>query len=425
MLGAFFGPAYRDWWLSYARNPKQLPLYQNHWLVRESAARAFARGLVNPVFIGPEEPIEIDGPYALLGDHSRTGIMTVDARFIGTHARLSRSMRFVEIARRIAPEILAGQLPVSPMNRAGETRRGAEHPAPALTSTSPLTYLAGLATRALLLTWLLLPSRARAAAYRTLKRLGEMIYPVPDPTLQVRRLPFGLYLKYANDADMANNEFNALRLVHQYTSIPAPKPLDLIPHHSNSLFLMTRVPGVPLWRCQDYLSDAELDAIAAQLTDYLAQLRAIPRKHFQNANPDAVISNTLGGPCRDHRIRSGDPVGPFRDEAAFSRCLRFPDDPARRGHEIVFTHADLNPRNILVDEVVLPGGGTGWRVTGLVDWETAGYYPEYWDYTKALFEGFRWTARYRALVKRVFAELGDYERELDVERRSWESGDGV
>ncbi|SPQ24568.1 0c704a95-11e6-4036-93cf-00d274128476 [Thermothielavioides terrestris] len=336
MLGAFFGPAYRDWWLSYARNPKQLPLYQNHWLVRESAARAFARGLVrldrrqpsmiefevNPVFIGPEEPIEIDGPYALLGDHSRTGIMTVDARFIGTHARLSRSMRFVEIARRIAPEILA-------------------------------------ATRALLLTWLLLPSRARAAAYRTLKRLGEMIYPVPDPTLQVRRLPFGLYLKYANDADMANNEFNALRLVHQYTSIPAPKPLDLIPHHSNSLFLMTRVPGVPLWRCQDYLSDAELDAIAAQLTDYLAQLRAIPRKHFQNANPDAVISNTLGGPCRDHRIRSGDPVGPFRDEAAFSRCLRFPDDPARRGHEIVFTHADLNPRNILVDEVVLPGGGPG------------------------------------------------------------------
>ena len=46
MLGAFFGPPYRDWWLSYAKDPKRVLPYSNHWLVRRSAAQAVAQGLV-------------------------------------------------------------------------------------------------------------------------------------------------------------------------------------------------------------------------------------------------------------------------------------------------------------------------------------------------------------------------------------------
>jgi len=46
MLGAFFGPPYRDWWLSYVRNPEFVPPHSNHWLVRKSAAMALARGSV-------------------------------------------------------------------------------------------------------------------------------------------------------------------------------------------------------------------------------------------------------------------------------------------------------------------------------------------------------------------------------------------
>jgi hypothetical protein len=46
MLGVFFSPPYRDWWLSYASNPGRMPHCQNHWLVQKSAARAFAQGYV-------------------------------------------------------------------------------------------------------------------------------------------------------------------------------------------------------------------------------------------------------------------------------------------------------------------------------------------------------------------------------------------
>jgi hypothetical protein len=46
MLGAFFTPTYRDWWLAYAQIPGDMSPYHNHWLVCRSAANAFAQGVV-------------------------------------------------------------------------------------------------------------------------------------------------------------------------------------------------------------------------------------------------------------------------------------------------------------------------------------------------------------------------------------------
>ncbi|KAF2013356.1 hypothetical protein BU24DRAFT_349865 [Aaosphaeria arxii CBS 175.79] len=48
---------------------------------------------------------------------------------------------------------------------------------------------------------------------------------------------------------------------------------------------------------------------------------------------------------------------------------------------IVFTHADLHPRNIIVSSGPSP------RVVAIVDWHQAGWYPSSWEYCKA-----RWTA---------------------------------
>jgi aminoglycoside phosphotransferase len=73
-------------------------------------------------------------------------------------------------------------------------------------------------------------------------------------------------------------------------------------------------------------------------------------------------------------------------------------------HNIVFTHGDLNLRNILVDDAG--------RITGIVDWESARWFPEYWEYTKAHF-GVRDTIRWLAdVIDRVFLS---YREELHVE----------
>lgn len=43
-------------------------------------------------------------------------------------------------------------------------------------------------------------------------------------------------------------------------------------------------------------------------------------------------------------------------------------------YAIVFTHGDFYPRNIMVKDG---------HVKAIIDWEMAGWYPEYWEFAKA------------------------------------------
>lgn len=79
-----------------------------------------------------------------------------------------------------------------------------------------------------------------------------------------------------------------------------------------------------------------------------------------------------------------------------------------RQYRSVFTHADLNPRNILIDHG---------RLSGIVDWECAGFYPEYWEFTR-LFYGAQPSPEIQSIIHGAFA--GDtYEEELEAERLLW------
>ncbi|KAF5121146.1 hypothetical protein E5D57_013482 [Metarhizium anisopliae] len=54
----------------------------------------------------------------------------------------------------------------------------------------------------------------------------------------------------------------------------------------------------------------------------------------------------------------------------------------RADHDLVPTHADLHPRNIMVDWDTEEGDNL--HITAIIDWELAGWYPEYWEFVKAL-----------------------------------------
>ena len=45
-------------------------------------------------------------------------------------------------------------------------------------------------------------------------------------------------------------------------------------------------------------------------------------------------------------------------------------------HQIVFTHGDLRLQNVMVEDG---------NVNGILDWEFSGWYPEYWEFSKALY----------------------------------------
>lgn len=68
-----------------------------------------------------------------------------------------------------------------------------------------------------------------------------------------------------------------------------------------------------------------------------------------------------------------------------------------------FTHADLAFRNIMVKDG---------RITGIFDWELAGWFPYYWEYANAWFS-FWDTPDWRPIINEF---LDPYPDELEMEK---------
>ncbi|CAJ2508896.1 Uu.00g139220.m01.CDS01 [Anthostomella pinea] len=225
-----------------------------------------------------------------------------------------------------------------------------------------------------------------------------------------------MYLKAIDRHDSLLNEYGTLDLVRSHTIVPVPRPIDLVSDTTGSYLLTSRLPGKPLGLCIDIMIDEQMSILVKDLVCCLKQLRSIPK----TVSPEFEITDTLGNACHDARVNAaneydperGDFIGPFATKKDFNDVLRayhLPEVVHREGHRIVLRHGDLNMRNILIENG---------RFSGIVDWEMSGWYPEYWDYTKAHFiTKYKW--RWLKAVDEVFAELGDYSTELEIERKLW------
>ncbi|KAK0483044.1 kinase-like protein [Armillaria luteobubalina] len=308
--------------------------------------------------------------------------------------------------------------------------------------------------------WLCFPKSIRASMYI---RLG-MWYSVQEWSIQ--RLPFGLILKHTQDRPL-EIEANNIKFVEENTTIPVPRILDVLPdipkgNRLEGLILMTEVKGVTLgqWLFSrstyppefHYYSDLifgpahlhgghsvkelseliasfdkpvlDLSDSALLITDLrkaLTELRALPPP------PSGEVSGLHGSPFV--QIRCGDRclVQPLKSIRAFHDMLlgnvscvsRMPrllqmaapvyDEP----HKLCFSHCDLNKTNILVTK--------DGRLAAIIDWEAAGWFPEYWEYTSQVMQN----ADIESLAKfwdavGVF-EHGCYEKELELEYALWRS----
>ncbi|GAW00385.1 kinase-like protein [Lentinula edodes] len=248
---------------------------------------------------------------------------------------------------------------------------------------------------------------------------------------KVWSITFGrfVFVKILGIGDDATVEVATMKFVLQHTNIPVPRVFVVLRYRGRHHIFMTRIAGKELSRRQwkAYSQDSR-DHILAQLRNYISQLREIvPPPHSP-----PFICNVLGGPIMDHRLCVDRPYGPYCDEEQmnlqrrqgftverFAEIFNIPEEfvglikhAHDLRHPVVFTHNDIAMRNIMV---------SGDRVTGLIDWECAGWLPAHWEYVKANWTEFiaeEWIDDLRKFIPPY--DLENEADELIGWSRSWE-----
>ncbi|WEW60294.1 hypothetical protein PRK78_005779 [Emydomyces testavorans] len=178
------------------------------------------------------------------------------------------------------------------------------------------------------------------------------------------------------------------------TTIPVPEvfacysygPIDRDVDDYGSLFdtyiFMSFVEGQTLDTVWESYDEATKHRVADQLKECLHDLR--------NISGGTYIGSVDQGPVTDQILANSLNKGPFDSEEAFNNAIidTYQANAPKRHirtfltgmlslskHRIVFTHGDLRLQNIMVQDG---------RITGIVDWEFSGWYPEYWEFSRAL-----------------------------------------
>ncbi|KAI1415541.1 kinase-like protein [Hypoxylon sp. FL1857] len=240
-------------------------------------------------------------------------------------------------------------------------------------------------------------------------------------------LPLSKNLILKSDAFVHLTEAATMVFVAKNTSIPVPRVHCSFVYKNRAYIVMERIQGDDLARVWKSLSESDRESIFAQLRSMLQELRAI------QPPPGTGVESCVGGSLHDSRMtRSRPRFGPFKTIQDFHLWLRgdlkledFPNGfPDREdGHDWedfkemairqdrpwpapVFTHGDLNPSNILV---------RGNKVVGIIDWEFAGWYPPYWEYTSACYLPLQF---WRDAVPK-FLDPYPEELKMEVTRQRW------
>lgn len=239
----------------------------------------------------------------------------------------------------------------------------------------------------------------RSSAAVIKQRTGQKIVAVSSDVL----------VKYGQSTTECEGQ-TLLYLEQCVTNFPAPRLYAMYNDDGDFFIVMERIPGPTLDIMWPHLSEDDKDALIARLKTVFDDLRSV-------ACPwSAFFGSVNGGPVPHHLFFCPDPMptitGPFSSEEHFNSGLvekyRLILEMNERtsgkldfyagylghvlnSHSSTLTHSDVQRKNIIMRELtILDGTSTKTRYEPyLVDWESAGWYPEYWEYFAA-FSGFRW-----------------------------------
>jgi aminoglycoside phosphotransferase len=210
----------------------------------------------------------------------------------------------------------------------------------------------------------------------------KLLKPLRERCGTVLFLSDTLCVKYGSNTSLS--EAATMQFIAKHTSIPVPRMYCAFAHQTRTYIVMERLPGQPVGAGWFNRSEENKAKLLEQLKEMVKGMRRI------TPLADVGIASVDGGLLYDPRLPgTSNCFGPFESISEFHKHLRggleaHPEHKPEISELIswqdihksplVFTHGDLSSLNILA---------SGDKITGIVDWETAGWYPSYWEYSTA------------------------------------------
>lgn len=178
-------------------------------------------------------------------------------------------------------------------------------------------------------------------------------------------------------------EYTTLQYLEQHKpDCPAPRPLGCMKMSRISLIFLTYKPSTTLGEVWNKLDSDQKVSVRDQLDVFLTSIRSLPYI-------DGQLLGVAGEGCKDirrHLRQSDKPIKTAAEFEDFLLSITRPGglvfvellrqlSPSLSPTNIVFTHGDLRPDNITVEM----GDHGQCVITGLIDWEYSGFYPEYYE----------------------------------------------
>ncbi|KAB8208854.1 kinase-like protein [Aspergillus parasiticus] len=181
-------------------------------------------------------------------------------------------------------------------------------------------------------------------------------------------------------------EAENMKFVAANIKVPVPKVHDhfVDPETQKRYIVMDYVPRTDLQKLAPSLPEDQKKTVSKRIRDALDELRRIPSQgYFGNLNRASYYDGILSTIDHDPSIS-----GPFENEEQLNqgllKCIGQSESP-HYGHKTVFTHADLQPKNVMVEQKgVCEDGSPDYQVT-LIDWNLAGN-PEWLELVPDIFD---------------------------------------
>ncbi|KAI0471034.1 kinase-like protein [Xylariaceae sp. FL0804] len=229
--------------------------------------------------------------------------------------------------------------------------------------------------------------------------LPDSFNPFPDKGgNQLRLVEDGVLVKYGSHVSLAEAE--AMRFISDNTSVKCPRVIGAYLLNGTGYIIMSFEPGKMLPEFWESATEGEKETVIEKLQGYVNEMRSIKGDYVGGFNRSHSMMGEFQWDSIDHNHK----YGPWLDEHGFNEGIMealsrkspwpAPTDPesagynktyalrqlvhSLRGHEIVFTHGDLHAGNILIQDDL---------TVVILDWETAGFYPAYWEWYKATWHG--------------------------------------